>query len=66
MKISDFLGISIFLILLMGIPMLPCALIWWFLSPVAFIETFLTLILCIFIYIPCWILNLIFLAAIFR
>jgi len=47
-----------FIFLVFFIPAIPGILIWYLISPIGFFQTFLTVVLCVVIYIPCWVIWL--------
>jgi len=56
--VKEFLAIILFIFLLFFFPMIPCIAIWYLLGPIGFVEMLLTLLFCMVIYVPCWVLWL--------
>jgi len=53
-----------FVLLLFAVPLIPCAGIWWLLSPAGFIQTIITILACVVFYLPIWLVWLIVMIAI--
>lgn len=63
-SIADALSIVFIVIMLFGVPLLPCYLIWWIVGPTGGWLALATMIIDVFVYIVVWFWMLVLVVAI--